>query len=176
MCPSQSQGQQRGGRARGPIGGARTEHLSCKNHKISEPADDPLSHHSNKTPGPAVWIGAQWPSLADPDLGRSSGCGRPVLSRTVCSVTQAKGTSRPGSVPYHFRQLLDEPHESFRYRLAPVQVASSRSDARCIVLISATPSTYARKVRIALAEKSIPFELVTEVPWNRTTITPRYNP
>ena len=43
-------------------------------------------------------------------------------------------------------------------------------------LISATPSTYARKVRIALAEKSIPFELVTEVPWNRTTITPRYNP
>ena len=43
-------------------------------------------------------------------------------------------------------------------------------------LISATPSPYARKVRIALAEKSIPFELVTEVPWNRTTITPRYNP
>ena len=43
-------------------------------------------------------------------------------------------------------------------------------------LISATPSPYARKVRIALAEKSIPFELVTEVPWDSTTQTPQYNP
>ena len=43
-------------------------------------------------------------------------------------------------------------------------------------LISATPSPYARKVRIALAEKGIPFELITEVPWNRDTVTPNYNP
>jgi glutathione S-transferase len=43
-------------------------------------------------------------------------------------------------------------------------------------LISATPSPYARKVRIALAEKGLPFELVTEVPWDRTTSTPKYNP
>lgn len=43
-------------------------------------------------------------------------------------------------------------------------------------LISATPSPYARKVRIQLAEKGIPFELVTEVPWNSDTVTPRYNP
>lgn len=43
-------------------------------------------------------------------------------------------------------------------------------------LISATPSPYARKVRIALAEKSIPFELITEVPWDKTTATPKYNP
>ena len=43
-------------------------------------------------------------------------------------------------------------------------------------LISATPSPYARKVRIALAEKGIPFELVTEVPWNSTTATPQHNP
>lgn len=43
-------------------------------------------------------------------------------------------------------------------------------------LISATPSPYARKVRIALAEKGIAFELVTEVPWNPDTQTPRYNP
>lgn len=43
-------------------------------------------------------------------------------------------------------------------------------------LISATPSPYARKVRIALAEKGIPFELVTEVPWDSTTTTPKYNP
>jgi glutathione S-transferase len=43
-------------------------------------------------------------------------------------------------------------------------------------LISATPSPYARKVRIALAEKDLPFELTTEVPWDTTTATPRYNP
>ncbi len=43
-------------------------------------------------------------------------------------------------------------------------------------LISATPSPYARKVRIALAEKDIPFEIITEVPWNSDTSVPRYNP
>jgi glutathione S-transferase len=43
-------------------------------------------------------------------------------------------------------------------------------------LISATPSPYARKVRIALAEKAIPFALITEVPWDKTTVIPRYNP
>ena len=43
-------------------------------------------------------------------------------------------------------------------------------------LISATPSPYARKVRIALAEKNLPFELQTEVPWNSDTVTPRFNP
>jgi len=43
-------------------------------------------------------------------------------------------------------------------------------------LISATPSPYARKVRIALIEKGIPFDLRTEVPWHGTTATPAYNP
>lgn len=43
-------------------------------------------------------------------------------------------------------------------------------------LISATPSPYARKVRIALAEKQLPFELLTEVPWDSNTSTPKYNP
>jgi len=43
-------------------------------------------------------------------------------------------------------------------------------------LISATPSPYARKVRIALQEKGIPFELQTEVPWDHSTNTPRFNP
>ena len=43
-------------------------------------------------------------------------------------------------------------------------------------LISAAPSPYARKVRIALLEKRIPFELVTEVPWNNDTSLPKYNP
>ena len=43
-------------------------------------------------------------------------------------------------------------------------------------LLSATPSPYARKVRIALAEKGLRFELVTDAPWNAETTTPRYNP
>ena len=43
-------------------------------------------------------------------------------------------------------------------------------------LISATPSPFARKVRIALAEKGLPFELLTEVPWHASTATPRHNP
>ena len=43
-------------------------------------------------------------------------------------------------------------------------------------LISATSSPYARKVRIALTEKALPFELITEVPWHNTTQTPKYNP
>lgn len=43
-------------------------------------------------------------------------------------------------------------------------------------LISSKTSPYARKVRIALAEKSIPFELISEFPWESTTQTPRYNP
>ena len=43
-------------------------------------------------------------------------------------------------------------------------------------LISATPSPYARKVRIQLAEKGIPFELITEVPWDSETQTPNWNP
>lgn len=43
-------------------------------------------------------------------------------------------------------------------------------------LISATPSPYARKVRIALAEKGIAFELHTEVPWNDDTSLPHFNP
>jgi glutathione S-transferase len=43
-------------------------------------------------------------------------------------------------------------------------------------LLSATPSPYARKVRIALHEKGIPFELLTEVPWNTDASAPRYNP
>lgn len=45
-----------------------------------------------------------------------------------------------------------------------------------LTLISATPSPYARKVRIAMAEKQIPFTLQTEVPWDSTTQTPQYNP
>lgn len=45
-----------------------------------------------------------------------------------------------------------------------------------IKLLSATPSPYARKVRIALFEKGVAFELLTEVPWNDDATTGRYNP
>jgi glutathione S-transferase len=45
-----------------------------------------------------------------------------------------------------------------------------------LTLISATPSPYARKNRIALLEKGIPFKLKTEIPWHSTTETPKYNP
>ena len=45
-----------------------------------------------------------------------------------------------------------------------------------LTLISATPSPYARKNRIALLEKGIPFELKSEIPWHSTTETPKYNP
>jgi glutathione S-transferase len=45
-----------------------------------------------------------------------------------------------------------------------------------LTLISATPSPYARKNRIALIEKGIPFRLKSEIPWHSTTITPLYNP
>jgi glutathione S-transferase len=43
-------------------------------------------------------------------------------------------------------------------------------------LISATPSPFARKVRIGLVEKGIAFELLTEVPWNDDTSLPLHNP
>lgn len=50
------------------------------------------------------------------------------------------------------------------------------SDKGVYTLISATPSPYARKVRIVLAEKNIPFTLQTEVPWDSDSATPQYNP
>ncbi len=43
-------------------------------------------------------------------------------------------------------------------------------------LISASPSPFARKVRVALVEKGLPFELMTEVPWDKSTSTPKFNP
>lgn len=43
-------------------------------------------------------------------------------------------------------------------------------------LLSATPSPYARKVRIALLEKGVPFTLKTEVPWHEATETKLHNP
>ena len=45
-----------------------------------------------------------------------------------------------------------------------------------MLLISATPSPFARKVRISMIEKGIPFTLQNEVPWHADTKTPRYNP
>jgi glutathione S-transferase len=43
-------------------------------------------------------------------------------------------------------------------------------------LIIAKPSPYARKARVALLEKAIPFEVEIDVPWNPGTEAPRLNP
>jgi glutathione S-transferase len=45
-----------------------------------------------------------------------------------------------------------------------------------LTLISATPSPFARKVRIAMIEKGVPFVVQNEVPWHQDTVTPHYNP
>ena len=47
----------------------------------------------------------------------------------------------------------------------------------CIMkLIIATPSPYARKVRVVLREKNVEFEEIIDVPWNRDTVTKNLNP
>ena len=43
-------------------------------------------------------------------------------------------------------------------------------------LISATPSPFARKVRVALTEKDIPFDLITVNPWNGNERVHPHNP
>ena len=43
-------------------------------------------------------------------------------------------------------------------------------------LVIATPSPFARKVRVVLREKEIDFEEIIDVPWNRDTICTNYNP
>ena len=45
-----------------------------------------------------------------------------------------------------------------------------------MILISATPSPFARKVRIAMIEKGIAFTVQNEVPWHANSITRQYNP
>ena len=43
-------------------------------------------------------------------------------------------------------------------------------------LLIATPSPFARKVRVVLREKEIDFEEIVDVPWNRDTICTNFNP
>ena len=43
-------------------------------------------------------------------------------------------------------------------------------------LLSATPSPFARKVRVVLLEKNIPFELKTVNPWNIKADIEGFNP
>ena len=45
-----------------------------------------------------------------------------------------------------------------------------------LILISATPSPFARMNRIALTLKDIPFTLKNEIPWESATETPLHNP
>lgn len=43
-------------------------------------------------------------------------------------------------------------------------------------LISATPSPWARKVRILLVEKGVDIEVVNDIPWSPQTTVPQFNP
>jgi glutathione S-transferase len=43
-------------------------------------------------------------------------------------------------------------------------------------LIASLTSPYARKVRVILAEKQLPFELEVDIPWNADSRVPDYNP
>lgn len=43
-------------------------------------------------------------------------------------------------------------------------------------LVCSLTSPYARKIRVILAEKQLPFELVNDIPWNADTHVPDYNP
>ena len=43
-------------------------------------------------------------------------------------------------------------------------------------IIMATPSPYARKVRVVLREKKIKFEEIIDIPWNTDTLTVSLNP
>lgn len=43
-------------------------------------------------------------------------------------------------------------------------------------LITSLTSPFARKVRIVLAEKNLPCEIVVDIPWNPDTTVPQFNP
>jgi glutathione S-transferase len=43
-------------------------------------------------------------------------------------------------------------------------------------LLASLTSPFARKVRIFLAEKNIPYELVIDIPWDENTQVPHFNP
>jgi glutathione S-transferase len=43
-------------------------------------------------------------------------------------------------------------------------------------LIASPTSPFARKVRIVLAEKNIPFDFIVDIPWNPDTEVPKFNP
>lgn len=43
-------------------------------------------------------------------------------------------------------------------------------------LIASPTSPFARKVRIVLAEKGIPFDFIVDIPWNPDTDVPKFNP
>ncbi|MGH8494460.1 MAG: glutathione S-transferase [Moraxellaceae bacterium] len=43
-------------------------------------------------------------------------------------------------------------------------------------LIASPTSPFARKVRIVLAEKNIPFEFIVDIPWDADTEVPKFNP
>ncbi len=76
------------------------------------------------------------------------------------------------------RQLAGTLAQIPAWMFAPAVAAAAVTDRPRVALegLRDLRHPYARKVRIALAKKGIPFELITEVPWDSTTRTPRYNP
>jgi glutathione S-transferase len=55
-------------------------------------------------------------------------------------------------------------------------ITQQLSVSTVLMLISAKPSPWARKVRIVLIEKGISFELINDIPWATTTMAPEFNP
>lgn len=43
-------------------------------------------------------------------------------------------------------------------------------------LVTSLTSPFGRKIRILLQEKSIPCEIIEDIPWNADTVAPHYNP
>jgi len=43
-------------------------------------------------------------------------------------------------------------------------------------LVTSLTSPFARKVRIVLAEKNLPCEMVVDIPWDADTTVPQFNP
>lgn len=84
--------------------------------------------------------------------------------------TCVRGELSLGSICRHSSSARND------FSTTSLAVTAKHTTYSMLQLISATPSPYARKVRIVLAEKGIPFELITEVPWNSTTATPKHNP
>ncbi len=90
-----------------------------------------------------------------------------IIRARVASAAQALGRYTP---PLH-RPSLANAFSSHRRCANHPQIVHS-----CMKLLASLTSPYARKVRIAIAEKKIECELVEESPWVAGTTVPEHNP